>query len=199
VKRSRRVPLGPRAAARAPGSGSRPLPAQLAALLVRPTAQPVRRVLGLDPGSVRTGWGVVELVGQRVHGIAAGVIRAPERAPIAARLQQIHAGVCAVLKQYQPQAVAIEDIFFARHAQAALILGHARGVALLAAAQAELPVTAYPPAVVKRAIVGSGRADKQQVAQLVAAVLQLKELPSVDATDALAIALTHINTTRLGI
>jgi crossover junction endodeoxyribonuclease RuvC len=159
----------------------------------------VRRVLGLDPGSVRTGWGVVELAGHRARGIAAGVIRVPERAPIAARLQQIHAGVRAVLEQYKPDAVAIEDIFFARYPQAALMLGHARGVALLAAAQSDLPVSTYSPAVVKRAIVGSGRADKQQVAQLVAALLHLAEIPSVDATDALAIALTHLNATRLGI
>src|SRR5690606_36319541 len=99
---------------------------------------------------------------------------------------------------HKPDAVAVEDIFFARYPQAALMLGHARGVAVLAAAQAELAVTAYPPAVVKRALVGSGRADKQQVAQLVGAVLGWKELPSVDATDALAIALTHLNASRLG-
>jgi crossover junction endodeoxyribonuclease RuvC len=163
-----------------------------------PKAQRCARVLGLDPGSVRTGWGVVELSGARARSIGAGVIRVPERAPIATRLLQIHAGVCAVLAQHRPDAVAVEDIFFARYPQAALQLGHARGVALLAASQADLPVAAYPPAVVKRAIVGSGRADKQQVARLVAALLQLTELPSVDATDALAVAITHLNTTRLG-
>lgn len=177
----------------------RALPAHMAELVARVAPARVRRVLGLDPGSIRTGWGVVELSGNRARGIAAGVIRVPERAPIATRLAQIHAGVRAVLEQYQPEAVAVEDIFFARYPQAALILGHARGVALLAAAQSDLPVSAYPPAVVKRAIVGSGRADKQQVAQLVAALLQLAELPSVDATDALAVALTHLNATRLGI
>lgn len=156
----------------------------------------VRRVLGLDPGSVRTGWGVVERHGAQAKGVAAGVIRVPDAAPIAERLHDIHRGVCSVIEQYRPDAVAIEDIFFARYPQAALILGHARGVALLAAAQANVPVSAYPPAVVKRALVGSGRADKQQVAQLVGAVLGLVELPSVDATDALAIALTHLNASR---
>ncbi|HEX6240293.1 MAG TPA: crossover junction endodeoxyribonuclease RuvC [Polyangiales bacterium] len=156
------------------------------------------RVLGLDPGSVRTGWGVVEWETSCARGIAAGVIRVPESAPIAERLRRIHAGVCEVLAQHRPDAVAVEDIFFARYPRAALMLGHARGVAVLAAAQAELAVTAYPPAVVKRALVGSGRADKQQVAQLVGAVLGWKELPSVDATDALAIALTHLNASRLG-
>jgi crossover junction endodeoxyribonuclease RuvC len=123
----------------------------------------------------------------------------PESAPIAERLRLIHAGVCEVLALHKPHTVAVEDIFFARYPQAALMLGHARGVAVLAAAQAELSVTAYPPAVVKRALVGSGRADKQQVAQLVGVVLGWKELPSVDATDALAIALTHLNASRLGV
>jgi crossover junction endodeoxyribonuclease RuvC len=127
------------------------------------------------------------------------VIRVKESAPIHERLDAIHRGVCEVLAEHKPDAVAIEDIFFARYAQAALILGHARGVALLAAAQAGLAVATYPPAVVKRAIVGSGRAEKSQVAQLVAALLGLRELPGVDATDALAIAITHLNVSRLGV
>jgi crossover junction endodeoxyribonuclease RuvC len=156
-------------------------------------------VLGLDPGSVRTGWGVVERSGHTARAVAAGVIRVAERAPIAERLEAIHRGVCEVLKLHQPDAVAVEDIFFARFPRAALMLGHARGVVLLAAAQAGLSVSAFPPAVVKRAIVGSGRAEKQQVALLVAAMLGLRELPGEDATDALAIALTCLNGSRLGI
>ena len=156
------------------------------------------RVLGIDPGSVRTGWGVVERKGNAARGIAAGVIRVPERAPLAERLAAVHRGVAGVLAEHRPDAVAIEDIFFARFAQAALMLGHARGVALLAAAQAGLSVSTYPPSVVKRSVVGSGRADKQQVAQLVGALLGMRELPGVDATDALAIALTHLNASRMG-
>lgn len=154
------------------------------------------RVLGLDPGSIRTGWGIVELHGQRARGIAAGVIRVPEKDALPARLRVIFEGVTAVIAAHKPEAVAIEDIFFAKYPQAALILGHARGVALLAAEQAGLSIAAYPPAVVKRAIVGSGRADKSQVAQLVGAVLGLAVLPAEDATDALAIALTHLNLMR---
>ncbi len=171
--------------------------------LVAPLAAPPehagavsQRVLGIDPGSIRTGWGVVERHGTRARGIAAGVIRVPERAPLAQRLEAMHRGLAEVLAAHRPDAVAVEDIFFARYAQAALMLGHARGVALLAVAQAGLSVAAYPPAVVKRAIVGSGRAEKPQVARLVAAVLGLKELPGVDATDALAVALTHLNAQR---
>lgn len=154
------------------------------------------RVLGLDPGSVRTGWGIVELNGPRAKGIAAGVIRVRDKDPLPKRLHAIFDGVTTVIAAHRPQAVAVEDIFFAKYPQAALILGHARGVALLAAEQAGLPITAYPPAVVKRAIVGSGRAEKSQVAQLVGALLGLAELPAEDATDALAIALTHLNLLR---
>ncbi len=154
------------------------------------------RVLGLDPGSVRTGWGVVELAGQRAKGIAAGVIRVRDKDPLPMRLHAIFDGVTAVIAAHKPHAVAVEDIFFAKYPQAALILGHARGVALLAAQQAGLSIAAYPPAVVKRAIVGSGRAEKSQVAQLVGALLGLATLPAEDATDALAIALTHLNLLR---
>jgi crossover junction endodeoxyribonuclease RuvC len=156
------------------------------------------RVLGLDPGSVRTGWGVIERSGQTARGIAAGVIRVSERAPLAERLSAVHRGVSDVLAAHQPDAVAIEDIFFARYAQAALMLGHARGVALLAAAQAGLSVSTYPPAVVKRSVTGSGKAEKRQVALLVAAMLGLREMPGEDATDALAIAITHLNVSRVG-
>ncbi len=166
---------------------------------VAPSGPSVKRVLGIDPGSVRTGWGVVERDGNCARGIAAGVIRVKESLPLAERLDAIHRGVCEVLREHKPEAVAIEDIFFAKFAQAALMLGHARGVALLAAAQAGLSVSSYPPAVVKRAVVGSGRAEKTQVALLVAALLGMRELPGVDATDALAIAITHLNVSRLGI
>lgn len=155
-------------------------------------------MLGLDPGSVRTGWGVIERTGPTARGIAAGVIRVPDRAPLSERLHDIHRGVSEVLATHRPDSVAIEDIFFARYAQAAMVLGHARGVAMLAVAQAGLSIATYPPSVVKRAVVGSGRAEKSQVALLVAALLGMRELPGVDATDALAIAITHLNVSRVG-
>ena len=156
------------------------------------------KVLGLDPGSRRTGWGVVvkERHGQR--GIAAGVIKVREKDPLETRILHIHRGVSALIEEHCPDAVAIEDIFFAKYPKAALALGHARGVALLAAAQADLPLSAYPPAVVKRAIAGRGAADKRQVAMLVGALLGWRELPAEDATDALAIAITHLNAVRTG-
>lgn len=156
------------------------------------------RVLGLDPGSVRTGWGVVERQagGARASAVAAGVLRVADKAPLEQRVLEIHRGLVEVIQRHRPQVVAIEDIFFARYPRAALVLGHARGVALLAVAQAGLPLRAYPPAVVKRSVVGSGRADKRQVSLLVSALLGLSTPPPEDATDALAVALTHVQAAR---
>jgi crossover junction endodeoxyribonuclease RuvC len=155
------------------------------------------RILGLDPGSVRTGWGIVQCAGNRVEHVAAGVLRLPEKEPLEERLLRIHAGLVEVIAQHAPTTAAVEDIFFARFPQAALVLGHARGVALLAIRQAGLAIAAYPPSVVKR--VCSGRADKEQVAMLVGAILGLRTLPPVDATDALAIAITHANASRVSL
>lgn len=155
------------------------------------------RVLGVDPGTVRTGWGVVEGRGSRLTHVAAGTIRVPDKLPLYERLRRIHAELVQVIEARAPEVVAVEDIFFAKHANAALKLGHVRGVALLVAANAGLEVHAYPPAVVKKAVCGRGRADKAQVARLVGVILRLKELPGEDATDALAIAIAHISHARL--
>ena len=149
------------------------------------------RILGIDPGSYKTGWGLIDKRGPRVHGIKADVISVSRKLPLEQRLRAIHAGIAAVIEEYQPDAVAIEDIFFGKFANAALKLGHARGVAILAAAQADLPVHSYPPTVVKRTVVGRGRASKEQVSRLVGAILGWRDLPAVDATDALAAAITH--------
>ncbi len=155
------------------------------------------RVLGVDPGSHRTGWGIVERVGGRTVALAAGVVRMDRNAPLADRLRVIFEALSALIEQHRPTSVAVEDIFYAKHAQAALKLGHARGAALVAASVAGLAVTAYPPAVVKRAIAGRGSADKEQVSRIVAQLLGLKELPPVDATDALSVAITHLNSRGL--
>jgi crossover junction endodeoxyribonuclease RuvC len=108
----------------------------------------------------------------------------------------IHQGLQQVIAEHQPEAVAVEEIFFAKYANAALKLGHARGVALLVAAESELEVHEYPPAIVKRTVVGRGSADKTQVGRLVSAVLGLKTPPEEDAADALAVAITHIQASR---
>ena len=149
-------------------------------------------ILGVDPGTHRTGWGVVERRGARLHGIAAGVIRAKESDALEARLHTIHTQLEAVIAAHKPSCMAVEDVF-SKHVKSALVLGQARGVVLLAGAQAGLVVEAYPPAVVKRSIAGSGQAPKDQLARIVCALLGLRELPAVDATDALAIAITHAN------
>jgi crossover junction endodeoxyribonuclease RuvC len=154
------------------------------------------RVLGIDPGSRRTGWGVVQLEGTRLRQIAAGTIAVQEKLALAKRLRTIHAELERVIEAHAPEAVAVEEIFFAKYANAALKLGHARGVALLVAAQSELPVHEYPPAIVKRTVVGRGAADKVQVGRLVSALLGLKEPPEEDAADALAVAITHIQASR---
>ncbi|MGB0679984.1 MAG: crossover junction endodeoxyribonuclease RuvC [Polyangiales bacterium] len=148
------------------------------------------RTLGIDPGTRRTGWGIVEARGPALHCIASGVCQAKESLPLAERLVHIHTELCTVVTAHAPQQMAIEDIFYAKYASAALKLGHVRGVILLAAAQHALPVCSLPPALVKRAIAGRGAADKGQVARIVAAMLRLKQLPAADASDALAIALT---------
>jgi crossover junction endodeoxyribonuclease RuvC len=149
------------------------------------------RVVGLDPGTRHFGWGVVDLVGTRLHHIAHGVVHTDETAPIAQRLVVIERELVAVLGAHAPVEASVESLFFAKDAQAAAKLGHARGVALLVCARAGLPVFEYAPALVKRAIAGSGRADKLQVARMVRVLLGLPEVPRADAADALAAAITH--------
>lgn len=154
------------------------------------------RVLGIDPGSRRTGWGVVQLEGTKLVPIGAGTIRVAEKLPLAERLNLIHQGLEQVVVENRPEAIAVEEIFFAKYPNAALKLGHARGVALLVAAQSGLEVHEYPPAVVKRTVVGRGAADKTQVARLIAALLGLRTPPEEDAADALAVAVTHVQASR---
>lgn len=154
------------------------------------------RVLGIDPGTRLTGWGVIEPAGPRARLVATGVIRAGDSKPLEQRLKIVHDGLRDVVAEHAPTTVAVEDIFFAKYANAALKLGHARGIALFVAADAGLEVFAYPPALVKRSVAGRGAADKTQVARLVGALLGIRELPTVDATDALAVALTHLQAVR---
>ena len=151
------------------------------------------RVLGIDPGSRQTGWGVVEKIDRNLSGIAAGIIKAQTSISFEKRLQVMFLGVKEIIKRHHPNHLAVEDMFFTtRYVQGALKLGHARGVILLAAAEHDLEVSAYSPALVKRCVAGNGRADKDQVARMVESILGLEALPHPDATDALAIALTHL-------
>jgi crossover junction endodeoxyribonuclease RuvC len=149
-------------------------------------------VLGLDPGTRHFGWGVVERRGTRLIHVAHGIVHSDEKAPIAERLVGIELALVAVVTEHRPVLASVEAIFFAKDAQAAAKLGHARGVALLVCARAGLQVYEYPPATVKRAVAGHGRAEKSQVAQMVKVVLGLAAPPRADAADALALAVTHL-------
>jgi crossover junction endodeoxyribonuclease RuvC len=151
------------------------------------------RVLGIDPGTRHMGWGVLDRIGTRIAHVAHGVIDADEKAPLADRLLVIDLALEEVAALHKPDVVAVEGIFFAKDAQSAAKLGHARGVVLLRFARAGLAIHEYAPALVKRTVVGRGAADKKQVAMLVTAVLRLDKPPKSDAADALAIALTHLS------
>lgn len=152
------------------------------------------RIFGIDPGSTRTGYGCVETDGQRHRLVLSGAIAPPPRAPFAEKLVCIHDGLRAVLRDAEADIVAIESVFHATNVRSALLLGHARGVAMLAAVGAGLEVVEYSPAEVKMAIAGYGRADKRQLQQMVKLLLGLDEAPvPYDASDALAIAICHVH------
>jgi crossover junction endodeoxyribonuclease RuvC len=146
--------------------------------------------LGIDPGTATCGSGVVSLLAGRLRLLDAGVTRTPADATAASRLRQLHAALAALVSQHQPQRVGVERLFFQRNVQTAMAVGQARGVALLVAAEAQLPVDEPTPNEVKQAICGNGAADKRQVAAMVARLLALS-LDGVpdDATDALAVAI----------
>lgn len=149
-------------------------------------------VLGVDPGTRHLGWGVVRREGSRTTHVAHGVIDTDTTARLADRLCEIEEVLARVVAEHRPDAAAVESLFFAKDAQAAAKLGHARGVVLLVLARAGIPIGEYAPTLVKRTVVGSGRAEKPQVARMVAALLRLAEPPRPDAADALAVALTHV-------
>lgn len=148
------------------------------------------RILGIDPGSRFTGYGLIEQVGNRCHFIACGTI-ATKGEDIAPRLGQIFAELNAVVGEHLPVEVSVEKVFMARNADSALKLGQARGAAIAAVVQHQLPVFEYSARQVKQALVGTGAAEKTQVADMVCRLLQLAKKPQEDAADALAIAICH--------
>lgn len=153
------------------------------------------RVLGIDPGSRITGYGVLDVRGSRISYLASGCIR-PDPGPFVERLAEIYQGVAQIIATHQPQELAIEEVFLARNPASALKLGQARGVAIAAAVAGGLPVHEYAARKVKQALVGTGRASKDQVQHMVRVILGLSAAPSADAADALAIAICHVNTSR---
>ena len=150
------------------------------------------RIFGVDPGSLRTGYGCIETDGTRHGMIAAGALQVPALATFPDKLHFIHTRLSNLLVQHRPDSVAVEDLFHAKNARSALKLGHVRGVVLLAARQAGVAVVEYTPAEVKLAVVGYGRAEKRQVQEMVTLLLGLTEPPSsFDVSDALAVAVCH--------
>jgi crossover junction endodeoxyribonuclease RuvC len=157
------------------------------------------RIFGIDPGSDRTGYGCVETDGSRHRIVLSGAVSTPALASFPQKLLRIYERLTAILDECRPECVAIENVFHSVNVRSALKLGHARGVAVLAAVQAGIAVAEYTPAEIKLALVGYGRADKQQVQQMVALVLGLAEPPSPhDAADALAVAICHVHSQAPG-
>ena len=152
------------------------------------------RILGIDPGSQITGYGLIELQGTQNHYLTCGCIRSPSGQPLPQRLQTIFSGVQELIQAHSPDEMAIEQVFMHRNADAALKLGQARGVAICAGALAAVPISEYAPRAIKQAVVGRGGAAKEQVQHMVRALLQLSTVPAADAADALAVALCHGHT-----
>ncbi|MFL2518000.1 MAG: crossover junction endodeoxyribonuclease RuvC [Gammaproteobacteria bacterium TMED30] len=155
-----------------------------------------RFVLGIDPGSRRTGYGLVAVRDRTAEYVASGCIKA-EIGDMPQRLGTIYRGVSELIDQFNPTELAIEEVFLAKDPSSAIKLGQARGVAIAAAVAADLPVHEYAARRVKQALVGTGRGSKEQVAHMVRILLKLPGAPQADAADALAIALCHVNTCQL--
>ena len=156
------------------------------------------RVIGIDPGTAITGWGVVEGEDNYLSLVAAGVITTSAGTPLPKRLQIIYRELTLLIEEWQPESSAVEELFFSKNAKTALAVGHGRGVALLALANANLSIAEYKPLEVKQAITGYGGADKWQIQQMVKLLLSLDEIPRPDdAADALAVAICHLHSIRL--
>ena len=158
------------------------------------------RVLGIDPGTAVTGYGVVEpsaTIGRPGRLVECGVIRTDPKQKIWSRLEALYEGVSELIARHRPTAVAVETVFYGKNARSTLTLGHARGVILLAAARAGLEIAEFPPATVKKNVVGEGGAAKAQVGYMVQQILHLKRPPAPsDAADGVAVALTYLMTRR---
>lgn len=151
-------------------------------------------ILGIDPGSRKTGFGIINVLGSKIEYVTSGVIRMLDDSSLPERLKVIFDSVTQIIHQYCPQEMAIEQVFMAKNAASALKLGQARGAAIVAAVALDLPVSEYEARKVKQSVVGNGAADKLQVQHMVKTLLRLPAAPQEDAADALAVALCHANT-----
>jgi crossover junction endodeoxyribonuclease RuvC len=155
------------------------------------------RILGIDPGSGSTGYGIIDTDGSKHRAVLFGAIQTNARRPFHERLLKIHEELTRILQREKADVMAIEEVFYATNVQAALRLGHARGIALLVAAQQGIGVSEYSPLEIKSAVVGYGRADKTQIQMMVRLLLNLPEIPTPDhAADALAVAICHAHRSR---
>lgn len=158
----------------------------------------VRRALGIDPGTARLGYAVVEEYRSRLSLIVCGVVETPKEMPMPQRLLQLHTSITAIVQEHSPQEMAVEELFFAKNVTTVISVGQARGVALLVAAAAGLPVCEYKPMQVKQAVHGYGLAKKDQVGEMVRVLLGLDSVPRPDdAADAAAIAICHLHTSHI--
>jgi crossover junction endodeoxyribonuclease RuvC len=149
------------------------------------------RIIGIDPGLRRTGWGIVESDGVRLTYVASGLLTSDSEEALAYRLREIYEGLCGVLANFRPQEAAVEETFVNKDARSTLKLGQARGMALLAPAQRGLRVAEYPPNLVKKTVTGTGHGEKRQIAAMVGFLLPKAKFDSADEADALAIAICH--------
>lgn len=152
----------------------------------------VALILGIDPGSRKTGFGIINHIAGRYDYVSSGVIRLPD-AELPERLQVIFSSLCEIIHEYCPSQMAIEQVFMAKNAASALKLGQARGAAIVAATSCQLPVAEYEAKKIKQSVVGTGAADKAQVQHMVKQLLKLSAMPQEDAADALAVAICHAN------
>jgi len=158
----------------------------------------MRTVIGIDPGLASTGWGVVSFDGSRFLHVGHGVVTTDPDTPLPQRLLHIHSEISRVISMHRPTEAGVEDLYFAKNATSAIHVAHARGVVLLALGQRGITAGTYSPQQVKQAVIGRGKADKDQVQRLVAVVLGLAEIPGPDhAADALAVAVCHANRSHL--
>lgn len=155
------------------------------------------RILGIDPGSRFTGYGVIESSGPCLRFVACGVVKTTPRYPLSARINEVFEGLNEVIQLHGPECAAVEDVFVSKNPRSAIKLGQARGAAIVAAMQNGLTVSDYSPRQVKQAVAGYGQAEKDQVQNMVCMLLRLRGNPSADAADALAVAICHANALRL--
>lgn len=152
------------------------------------------RTIGIDPGSRYTGYGIVEGDGNRLHHVLHGTVRLPGQLPFPERLKRIYQDLTSVIEEHRPDCMAVEDVFFAKNVKSALRLGQARGAAILAGVNAGLEIHEYTALQIKQAVVGYGRAGKDQITQMICYLFSLRQGIGADAADALAAAVCHLNT-----